>query len=184
MTLSAWISGDTITARSANNKGIRKGTETEIAAIVTADRETGNFFFNETTGFPQIQTNSASDKRGNLAILLGADSTEVTITGITATQVKDLDYIKNTAGFKGNQITIVARIKTDNAGSTAHLIVKKDGSGTTSLDLTTTSTSFETVSGVIDISSDSDGLRTLEFFINDGGASDVITFKQLEVYGI
>lgn len=183
MALLKWTAGDTITERSANNKGNRKGTEAEIAAIVVADRENGDVFYNSTTGFPQVQTDATNDKRGNLTILLGADSTEVTHVGVTLTQVKNIDYIKDTVGFKGNQITIVARIKTSNAGTTAHLVVEKNSGPTDELDLTTTSTSFVTVSGTIDISADSDGVHTLEFFINDG-SGDTVTFKQLEVHGI
>lgn len=184
MVLNEWETGDTITAILANNRGIRKGTETEIAAIASASNEEGDLTYNSTNGFPQVQTGGAAvDKRGNIAILLGADSTEVTITGTTSTEVKDTDYIKNSAGFSGNQVTIVARIKTSNAGTTATLIVKKDSGGAAQLTLTTTSVTYETVSGVIDISSDADGLRTLEFFINDG-AGDTISLKQLEIYGI
>ncbi len=183
MALLKWTTGDTITERSANNKGIRKGTEAEIAAIVSGDREDGDFFYNSTEGFPQVQTDSVNDKRGNLAALLGADSTETTVTGTTPTQVKDLDYIKDSAGFKGNQLTVVARIKTDNAGTTAHLRVRTDGGGSDDLDLTTTSTSYVIVTGTIDITGKADGHHTIEFYADDG-AGDTITVEAVEVWGI
>lgn len=183
MALLKWTDGDTITERSANNKGVRKGTEAEIAAIVLVDREDGDIFYNSTSGFPQVQTDATNDKRGNISILLGADSTLTTVTGTTPTQVKDLDYIKDTAGFKGNQLTIVARIKTDNVGTTAHFRVRTDSAGTDDLDLTTTSGTFEVVTGTIDITGKADGYRTIEFFLDDG-AGDTVSLETLEVYGI
>ena len=185
MALLKWTSGDTITERSANNKGIRKGTEGEISCIATADNEQGDFVFNTTTGFPQVQTGGAGvDKRGNIAILIGADSTLVTVQGTSATETKDLDYIKDTAGFKGNQLTIVARVKTSNGGSTAHLRVRTCSACSDDLDLTTTSTSFEVKTGVIDITGKGDGYRTIEFFMEDGGACHTMSMDALEVYGI
>lgn len=184
MALLKWTSGDTITERSANNKGIRKGTDAEIAAIASADNELGDVVYNSTEGFLQVQTGGgATDKRGNLNTLLGADSTEVTVVGVTPTQVKDLDYIKDSAGFKGNQLTIVARIKTDNAGTTAHLRVRTDSGGGDDLDLTTTSVSFVIVTGTIDITAKADGYRTIEFFMDDG-SGDTVTMDAVEVYGI
>jgi hypothetical protein len=184
MALLKWTDGDTITERSANNKGIRKGTEAEIAAILTADNELGDVVYNSTTGFVQVQTGGgATDKRGNINTLIGADSTVVTVIGTVATQVKDLDYIKNSAGFKGNQLSIVARIKTSNAGTTAHLRVRTDSGVSDDLDLTTTSTSFVIVTGTIDITAKADGYHTIEFFMDDG-SGDTITLDALEVYGI
>jgi len=184
MALKKWTTGDTITERFANNVGIRKGTESEIAAIALADREDGDYFWNSTVGLPQVQTDATNDKRGNLGILLGADSTEVTNTGVTPTLVKDTDFIKCAEGFKGNQITIVAMIKTDNGGTTAHLVVEHDGGPADDLDLTTTSTSYVKVTGTIDITGlSSDAVHTLEFYIYDG-SGDTISLKELEVYGI
>jgi len=135
MVLLKWTTGDTITEISANNKGIRKGTEAEIAGIPTASNELGDITYNSTEGYVQVQTGgAATDKRGNIMDFIGADSTEVTVVGVTATQVKDLDYIKDAAGFKGNQLTILARIKTSNAGTTAHLRIRTDSGGSDDLD--------------------------------------------------
>lgn len=184
MVLNEWSTGDTITAVLANSRGVRKGTETEIAAIPSASNEQGDLHFNSTTGFPQVQIGGAAvDTRGNLCILIGADSTQQTVLGTTATQVSDIDYIKDAAGFKGNQLTIVARIKTSNAGTTAHLRIRTDSGGGDDLDLTTVSTTLVTVTGTIDITAKADGKRTIEFFMNDG-AGDTITLDMIEVYGI
>lgn len=184
MVLNEWQTGDPLDQIPLNNRSVRKGTESEIAAIPTAENEVGDYYFNTTEGLPQIQTKGgASDKRGNLVALLGADSTEVTVVGITLVQKKDIDYIKNSAGFKGNQLTIVCRLKTSNAGTTAHIVVEKNGGPTDELDLTTTSTSYVTLTGTIDISADADGVHTLEFFLSDG-SGDTVSLKQLEVWGI
>ena len=181
MVLNEWTTGDTITEIAANNRGIRKGTESEIAAIPTASNEEGDYFFNSTEGLPQVQTGGgATDKRANLALGYDADATEVTVVGITPTQVKDTSYIKNAAGIKGNQITIIAEIKTSNAGTTAHLRVRTDLGGSDDLDLTTTSTSFVIVTGVIDITGKADGRLTVEIFMDDG-VGDTVTNRELEV---
>ena len=185
MALLKWTVLDTITERSANNKSIRKGTEAEIAAIVTADNEKGDVTHNTTEGFLQIQTaGGATDKRGNMTCApIQADEVEVTVVGTTPTKVKEFGYAKNSAGFKGNQLTIIAEIKTSNAGTTAHLRVRLDGSGSDSLDLTTTSATFEIKTGTIDITGKADGKRTVEIYLDDG-TGDTASNKLLEVYGI
>ena len=185
MVLNQWTTGDTITQIAANNRGVRKGTEAEIAAIATSENEEGDITWNSTEGFMQVQTGGgATDKRGNLTSApMSADSIEVTVTGTTATQVKAVDYIKDAAGFKGNQLTIVARIKTDNAGTTGHLRVRTDGGGGDDLDLTTTSLTYEVVTGTIDITGKADGYRTIEFFMDDG-SGDTISMDVTEVWGI
>ena len=184
MALLKWTTGDTITERSANNKGVRKGTEAEIAAIVLADREDGDYFYNSTTGFGQIQTGATADERGNITSApMGADSNEVTVVGTTATQRKAFSFVKNTAAFKGNQLTIVVELKTSNVGTTAHFRVRKDGGGSDDLDLTTTSVTFVILTGTIDITALADGRHTLEFYMDDG-VGDTVTNRELEIWGI
>jgi len=184
MALLKWTVGDTITERSANNKSIRKGTEAEIAAIVVADREAGDMLYNSTTGFPQVQTNATNDDRGNLTCApITADDTEVTVVGTTPTEKKNFAYFKDTAGNKGNQLTVVAEIKTSNVGTTAHLRIRTDLGGSDDLDLTTTSATYVVVTGTIDISAKADGRRTVEVFMDDG-TGDTISQRLLEVYAI
>jgi len=184
MALKKWLTGDTITERSANNKSIRKGLESDLTGIATADKEVGDGFYNETENCPQFMYLVAGTKRINLRNHLGADATEVTVTGVTATQVKDTSFIKSpTDGFAGNRIFIVAEIKTSNAGSTASFRVRKNGGGSDELVLTTTSLTFEIKTGSFEIEADSNGRITLEFFMDDG-AGDTITNRELEVYGV
>ena len=184
MTLKKWSPGDTITARSANNKGVRKGITTELDAIVTADREIGDHYYDETYKNPQVIIDATNNKRGNLKMLLGADANEVTVVGATPTQRKDISYVKDLNGFSGNIITIIAELKTsDGTGAAANFRVRKDGSGSDSLVLTTNSTTYEIKTGTIDITADAVGRHTLEFFMDDE-AGDTITNRELEVYGI
>jgi len=185
MVLNKWTTGDVITEIAANNRGIRKGTEAEIAAIPTASNELGDIVYNSTEGYVQVQTaGGATDKRGNLTTApIVADDTEVTHIGVTPTEKKNFAYFKDSSGVKGNQLTIVAEIKTSNAGTTAHLRVRTDGGGGDDLDLTTTSTAYVVVSGTIDISAKADGRRTVEIFLNDG-SGDTISQRLIEVYAI
>jgi len=113
--------------------------------------------------------------------LLAADSTEVTVTGTTATQVKDVDFIKNSNTLDVQTITIAVRIKTDNAGTTGTVRVRHDGGGTDDLTLTTTSTSYEVKTGTIDASGFSSDRHTLEFFMDDG-SGDTISMDMTEVW--
>jgi len=185
MTLDSWTTGDVITEININKRGIRRGTTTDRDAIPAGSLDVGDHFFNETEQCTQILIQESPNKWQSVRTFLGADSNEVSVMGTTPTQVKDIDWIKEpTGGYPGNVIFIVARIRTDDAGTTAHLIVEKDGGPTDELDLTTVNTSYETVTGTIDVAGDSDGLRTLEFYLNDGDAGDTMFLKQLEVYGI
>jgi len=185
MTLDSWTTGDVITEININKRGIRRGTTTDRDAIPAGSLDVGDHFFNETEQCTQILIKESPNKWQSVRTLIGADSNEVSVLGTTPTQVKDIDWIKEpTGGFPGNILFIVARIKTDDGGTTAHFIVEKDGGPTDELDLVTTSTSFETKVGTIDVSADANGVRTLEFFLNDGGAGDTCSLKQLEVYGI
>lgn len=180
MALNKWTSGDTITEREANNHSVRKGTEAEIAAILLADREDGDVFWNSTTGMIQAQTDATNDYRSNLAIGYDADSQEVTHTGTTPTQKKGTSFVKNSNGISGNQIAIVAEIKTDNAGTTGHFRVRHDAGGSDDLDLTTVSVTYEIKTGFIDTTGWSAGRHTLEFFMDDG-TGHTISNRELEV---
>ena len=184
MALKDWSVGDTITKRSANNKGIRKGLEADITGIATADKEIGDHFYNETENCPQAIYLVTGTKRINLRNYLVADATEVTVTGDTATEVKNTSFVKSpTDGFAGNRIFIVAELKTDNAGTTASFRVRKNGGGSDELVLTTTSITEEIKTGSFDIEPDPNGRITLEFFMEDG-SGDTITNRELEVYGV
>jgi len=189
MALLKWTVGDTITERSANNKGVRKGTEGELAGIVVADREDGDVLWNSTNGqfgVPQIQLDATADDRSNVHILLALDSNEVSIVGSTPTQVKDSDFAKDSGtefgGFTGNQITIVARLKQTGGGTTT-LIMEVDGGPTDEITITSTSATFEMKTGFFDASGLAAGYHTLEFFISNAGGTSA-QLQLLEIWGL
>jgi len=188
MALKKWTAGDTITEREANDFSVRKGLESDLAGIGAADREIGSLLYNETNENPQVYIDATNDERGNLKMIIGADSNVVTVTGTTATEVKNLSFVKNANGFSGNILTIVVEIKTDDGGTTATLRVRNDGGGTDRLVITTTSVTEEIKTGIIDIGNGglnlTAGRHTLEIFLEDGGAGDTMTLRELEVYGI
>jgi len=183
MALKKWTDGDVITARSANNKGIRKGTTAEVAAIAVADFEVGDVFYNESQYCLQSLYAKSANKYSNNKILLGADSTVTTITGNTATQVKDIDFVKDAIGFSGNRIFVVARFKNSNNASSGYVRIRKNGGGADALALSTTSTNFTILTGSFDISADADGYITLEVFC-DSGVGHTVTLQAIEFYGV
>jgi len=185
MTLDSWTTGDIITEININKRGIRRGTTTDRDALLAAELEVGDQFYNTTEQCTQLLVSETPNKWQSVRTFIGADSNEVSVLGTTPTQVKSIDWIKEPiGGFPGNVVFIVARIKTDDGGTTASLIVERDGGPSDELTLNTTSVTYETVVGSIDVSGDGDGERTLEFFLNDGGAGDTCSMKQLEVYGV
>ncbi len=184
MALLKWTSGDTITERSANNKGVRKGTEAELAGIASADRENGDHLYNTTNshfGVPQVQLDASNDKRSNLLTLVGADQTEVSITSATPTQVKDIGFIKDDLGGSFNEINIVARIKQTGGGTTS-LVMEVDGLSPDEITLTETSASYVVNTGTYNSSTLSDGYHTLEFYLSN--STNTGDLELLEVWAI
>lgn len=185
MTLDKWTTGDTITETNINKRGLRRGTTTDRDAIAGSELVVGDHFFNETENCDQTLYAESPNKWISDRVLISADGTEVTVTGSTATQRKNTSFIKSTIdGYAGNRIFITAEIKTSNGGTTGNFRVRLNGSGSDSLVLTTTSTSYEIVTGSFSIASQTDDTRhTLEFFMDDG-AGDTISNRELEVYGV
>jgi hypothetical protein len=183
MVLLAWATFDVITARSANNKGMRKGTESEIAAIPTADQENGSILYNTTNGVfgvPQIVTSAADDERSNLHILLGADANEVSITSPIAAQVKDIEFIKDSNGFSCNQINIVLRLKRT-AGGTSIAALWIDG-GSTGQSVTSVSATYEVKTIQYDASGLAAGYHTLEIYLSN--TTNTADLELLEIWGL
>ncbi len=182
MVLLAWAPLDIITARSANNKGVRKGDESELAGIPTADREDGDHLYNTDNGsfgVPQVQLKASSDKRSNLHHLIESDATEMSITSAIATLVKDFGFIKDDLGFSCNQISVLARIKQTGGGTTV-LTVEIDGVPQTTL--TEVSASYQVNTETYDVSALADGHHTIEFLLsNSTNTGDV---ELIEVWGL
>ena len=193
MVLDQWVTGDTIAAIQINNRGLRSGSTTDLdTGIPIGSRTVGNLFYNSTTLSPQVLVvNTGNGLRGNLKILLGADSNEVTVASATPTLVKDLDVIfcdSSGPGFSGQQITVVAMLKCPTAG-TATLRLRVDGGGDetpTTGTLVLTSTSYTRVQAVFDVSAkartSTDCVRSLNFYLD--ASANTAFLKQLEVYGL
>ncbi len=116
----------------------------------------------------------------DLANVLAADATEESVTGVTATQVKDMSFIIGVINYV--QLSIEIELKTDNATSPAHCRVRHDGLVSDDLDLTTSSTSFVILSGTIDTSAFGAGRHTVEFYLDDG-SGETATLRETWVYG-
>lgn len=195
MVLDKWTTGDLIAEIQANNRGIRKGTVTELDGISAGEREDGVYFWNSTDDTPQVLANSSNNLRGNLHTLLGADTTEVSVLGIGSTKVKDLDFIIShdsvsdvNLGFGGNFLYIVAMAKA--SANNCELRIKVDGGPELVLD--TSSTSYTRVQGVIDIGpggqnltkGDTTCVHTLEAFLDNSSGGSTAYLKEFEVYGL
>ena len=115
-----------------------------------------------------------------LANVLAADATEESVTGTSVTQVKDMSFIIGVVNY--TSLTIEIELKTDNVATTAHCRVRHDGGGSDDLDLTTTSTSYVILDGIIDTSAFGDGRHTIEFYLDDG-SGDTATIRETWVYG-
>ena len=115
-----------------------------------------------------------------LANVLAADATEESITGTTATQVKDMSFIIGVVNYAS--LTIEIELKTDNATNPAHCRVRHDGLGSGDLELTTSSTSYVILDGVIDTTAFSSGRHTIEFYLDDG-STETATIRETWVYG-
>jgi hypothetical protein len=198
MVLDFWETGDVIAQIPANNRGIRKGTTSDLDGIGASERELGVYTFNTTDVMPQVIVDHSNNLRSNTQMLLGADSTEMSVTGVTATQVKDLDFIISddglggpNMGFAGNRINIVALLKTDNAGNNANLRIRFDASPTDELVLSTNTTGYSRLQGTIDIGPGDVNLtrtattanHTLKAFLDDG-SGETATLGLFEVYGL
>jgi len=186
MTLDSWSTGDTITELNINKRGIRRGTTTDRDGLSAAQLTPGDRFFNETEECMQTLTAEGPNKWINDRILLGADSNEVSVTGTTPTERKVMDVIIDTTTFGGNQINIIVRGKTDDAGTTAHIRARWDDDATgppAEVDMTTTSTAFVVLKGTLDISGEAVGRHTINFYMDDGGAGDTVTMDMTEIWG-
>ena len=115
-----------------------------------------------------------------LANVLAADATEESVTGTTPTQVKDMSFIIGVVNY--TSLTIEIELKTNNVTSPAHCRVRHDGLGSNDLDLSTSSTSYVILNGIIDTSAFGNGRHTIEFYLDDG-SSETATMRETWVYG-
>jgi len=185
MTLDKWTTGDTITETNINKRSIRRGTTTDRDAIGAAELFVGDHFFNETLECTQVLLEEGPNIWATLGkVPIALDSTEVTVVGTTPTEVKTFDFILDPATVEGFLLDIHARIKTSNGGTTGNCRIRLDDDAVgppAELILTTTNTSFEIKSGILDISGEAVGRHTINVYMDDG-SGDTITNDMLEVW--
>jgi len=186
MALNKWTTGDTITERAANNRGIRKGTTSEINGVIVADREDGDRYYDDSIESPQVETDGTNSKRGNLLQSLGNDSNEVTVLGTTPTEVKTMALVKDPLGWRGNLLKVIAEIKTDNMGTNGNCRIRWDDDAVgppAELILVTTSTTYEIQTGTIAVRTEADGRHTINVYMDDG-SGDTVSNREIEFWGI
>lgn len=131
--------------------------------------------------------NISKDKLGAAArtALYHGDEVEVSVTGTSEDQVKDLAIIKDAANaLEIKTLKIVARMKTSNAAAQASLNVYHDGGGAPDLTLTSTVIAYEEKSGTIDTSGWATGRHTIEVKLVSATPGETAYNELLELYAI
>lgn len=112
------------------------------------------------------------------------DEVEVSVTGTTEEQVKDLAIIIDpTNALDLKTLRIVSRLKSTNA-SEASLAIYHDGGGVADLTLTSTSATYEEKSGTIDCSAWGTGRHTIEIKLVNDTPAETAYNELLELYGV
>lgn len=114
------------------------------------------------------------------SLTVGADPEEVSHTGATLTKKKEASILKG--AFNLQKIIIEIELRTDNATNPAICRMRHDGQGSDDLVLQTSSTSYVTLSGVIDVSAFSAGRHIIEFHLEDG-ATETVFLRETWMYG-
>lgn len=113
------------------------------------------------------------------------DEVEVSVTGTTEEQVKDMAIIIDpTNALDIQTLRIVARMKTSLNTAQASLAVYHDGGGVADLTLTSTSETYEEKSGTIDVSGWGTGRHTIEMKLVSDDAAETAYNELLEIYGV
>jgi len=103
-------------------------------------------------------TLAKSDDDSRLTQFAG-DETEVSSTGTDEIEQKAFDFVKVSGKFSPTKMRLIATLKTDDVLNTASLLIYIDD--VLELTLTSTSTTYELVSGEIDVSALAAGKHTV-----------------------
>lgn len=113
------------------------------------------------------------------------DEVEVSVTGMTEAQVKDLAIILDpTNALDLQTLRIVARMRTSLSTAQASLAIYHDGGGVADLTLNSTSETYEELSGTIDVSGWGAGRHTVEIKLVSDNAAETAYNELLEIYGV
>lgn len=124
-----------------------------------------------------VVTLAKSDRALKIHHLL-TDDTPLSITGVTATEIKTYKFIKavnDTEGFIPQVMIVQADLKTSLVTEQAKLEIFIDGEGTPSITLTSTSTTPELLTAETDISALSNGSHTVSIKLSNANAAETTT---------
>lgn len=115
--------------------------------------------------------------------LYHGDEIEVSVTGTTEEQVKDLAIIIDpTNALDLKTLKIVARLKSSDGVAQTSLAIYHGGGGVADLTLTSTSAAYEEVSGTIDVSGWGTGRHTIEIKLVSDNVAETAFNELLEIY--
>jgi len=119
------------------------------------------------------------------AALYHGDEVEVSTTGTTEAQVKDLAIIIDpTNGLDLKTLRIIARLKSSDGVAQTSFAVYHDGGGVADLTLTSISATYEEKSGTIDCSGWGTGRHTIETKLVSDNVAETAYNELLEIYGV
>lgn len=120
------------------------------------------------------------------SFLYHGDEIEVSVTGTTEEQVKDLAIILGTTpgGLPVKTLRIVARLKSSDGVAQTSLAIYHDGGGVADLTLTSTSATYEEKTGNIDVSGWVDGRHTIEIKLVSDTDGQTAFNELIEFYGV
>lgn len=169
------LAGDKITGQLAS-ENLEDGAvvEAKIAALAIS---TGKLKDNVIT---LAKADAAMKKHSFLS-----DNTEVSVTGVTATAVKEYRHIKatdTTKGFAPQEFSIQAEMKTSDAAKQGTMEVYVDAEGTPRMTINTTSESYELLSATADISDLTTGKHEVFIKLKNADAAGTTYNRLLEVF--
>lgn len=112
--------------------------------------------------------------------LMIGDDTEVSVTGITPSTQKTLRFVK-AANLPGLNLIAKAEMKSNNALYTATLLYKVDGVQV-GVSETSVATTYELKEQVVDLSSITNGMHTLDVELVSSNASGIVYNQLLELH--
>ena len=181
------LADDALSADAAGRAKMTDGFLQDAKVNATANIAQSKLSLAITDSEVAVGANISKDKLAALARtgMYHGDEIEVSVTGTTEEQVKDLAIIRDaTNALELKTLKIVARMKSSLGTATASLKVYHDGGATPDLTLTSVSTTYEEKSGTIDVSGWTTGRHTIEIKLVSDTAGETAYDELLEIYGV
>jgi len=122
-------------------------------------------------------TLAKSDDDSRLTQFAG-DETEVSSTGTDEVEQKAFDFVKVSGKFSPTKMRLIATLKTDDVLNTASLLIYIDD--VLELTLTSTSTTYELVSGEIDVSALAAGKHSVSIKTKSSDAAGITSNDHMD----